>query len=246
MSDPSLIAQLQRWARDIPHYPALRDRGPDGQSWETLSWLAYWERVQALARGLLSLGLEPGDCVALVGDNRSAWVLSELAIMCCGGIPAPIYTTNTAEQVGFILEHSQCTIAIGDGEEQLQKLQTAQGLADTRLQHLLSFEEPSLKGAQSLSSLIEAAGEGHRDLLQERIESLDPDRTALLIYTSGTTGTPKAVQLGKATLHRSLEFLPDPGDTQEGRRTHLREVVLQLLEVGAEVDRPAEVEVHKA
>lgn len=95
---PTLVHQLVRWARELPDEDALHDK--IGETWRPLTWAAYWRAVQETGQGLLALGHQPGECVALIGANRADWVICQMAIMAIGGVPAPIYTTCTAEQVG--------------------------------------------------------------------------------------------------------------------------------------------------
>ena len=136
----SLVGRIRHWAQTTPDAPALHEKRAG--RWQSLSWAQYWGRVQSLGRGLVALGHEPGECVAIVGGNRPEWVQCQFAIQACRGIPAPIYTTNTAAQSGYIVSHSRARILITDGEAQVKKLLSAE--ADgvfPRLEHVSRSHE---------------------------------------------------------------------------------------------------------
>ena len=111
----SLVHQLARNAAQFGNEPAIHGKGPGG-SWKSLSWGEYWLAAREIAKGLIALGHQPGECVAIVGANRPEWVLCQFGIMAAKGIPAPSYPTNTVEQVAHILKNSESRIAIGDSK----------------------------------------------------------------------------------------------------------------------------------
>ena len=95
----TLPGQIARLALERPDRKALIEMGPDG-GWVSTSWGEYWQTVRDLAKGLISLGMQSGDGVALVGNNRRDWVISQMGISAATGVPAPIYVTNTVDQDG--------------------------------------------------------------------------------------------------------------------------------------------------
>ena len=201
----TLVHRLQGWAERTPDLAAIRGKR-DGE-WVAHTWREYWEAVQETARGLMELGHEEGECVAIVGDNSPEWVIAQFGIMAARGVPAPIYTTNTDEQTAYIVTHARAKIAFCDGarlEKYLRCLESGQmkvdhivtlsdvGASDPRVMSLEALRERGRK-AKSLP-----ARGGPRDsqaALEERLDAITTDETALLIYTSGTTGVPKAVTL---------------------------------------------------
>lgn len=190
----SLVHRVADWAAEKPDAKALLAKVAG--EWRSWTWADYHADLRAVAKGLMVRGHQPGECVALLGDNRAEWVLCELGIMAARGIPAPIYTTNTDEQTRFIVDHSEARVVICDKQEQLEKLLRCLP-AGGRVTTLVTMDDLPNADARviSLSTLMEE-GRAARDApLDARIDAITDTETALLIYTSGTTGTPKAVQL---------------------------------------------------
>lgn len=192
-STDTLILRLMGWAKSKPQTSAIHGRRPDG-SWRTYSWREYLQAVRETAKGLIALGLEPGECVGLVGNNSPEWVIAQFGIMAARGIPAPIYTTNTPEQVAYILGHSRCKIAICDNDEQLGKYTAARERDEVKIEKVVTLEAIS-GGDYTLASLRALGAQQDDAELEARLAAIEPRETCLLIYTSGTTGVPKAVQL---------------------------------------------------
>jgi len=218
----TLVHRLAEWAERQPDAPAIHEKKVDG-SWRTYTWAEYWSAVRDTAKGLIALGHEVGECVALVGGSRCGWVISQFAIQAARGVPAPIYTNNTVEQTAYIAQHARTKIAIADTTEQLGKYQAGieQGLMSA--EHLILMDEPA-DGDDRVMSLeqLQALGRGQGDAeLEKRIREITTDETALLIYTSGTTGVPKGVQLShlnmtsmtEGLLERFPVFRPETPDT---------------------------------
>ncbi|MCO4764289.1 MAG: long-chain fatty acid--CoA ligase [Myxococcales bacterium] len=199
----TLVHQIAHWATHEPDRTALR--GSDGA---TFTWAQYWQAIRRTAKGFIALGLEPGQCVAIIGNNRPEWVITQFGIMAAGGIPAPIYATNTTEQVAYIVRHSKSKIVTCDGAAQLARYNSAaeQGLID--IDHKVVWDDVTDTAAtddntQTLDALM-TSGDAIADAdLDARIDALDPDIAALLIYTSGTTGVPKGAELS----HRGMTFI---------------------------------------
>ncbi|MBX3274003.1 MAG: long-chain fatty acid--CoA ligase [Sandaracinaceae bacterium] len=191
----TLVDQLAGWAAKRPDRQAIATK-VDG-AWKTHTWSEYWTAVRETAKGLIALGHEVGECVAIVGDNRSEWVICQFGIMAARGVPAPIYTTNTEEQTAYIVSHSRAKIAICDGAAQLAKYLTCleKGLMSVDKIVTMDALESKDERVMSLEALRALGREQDDAALEERLAALTEDETALLIYTSGTTGVPKAVTL---------------------------------------------------
>ena len=188
----TLFRQLDDHAARQPQRLALRIR--DGAAWRTWSWAEYRDDVVAVAKGLVALGHQPGDCVAIVGPNRPEWVICQLAVMAIGGIPAPIYVTSTAEQVGQILANAQPRLAIASSAEDLARYRAGPGGAALTIVWIGAGPVPEGVAGEVLTlAMVKARG---ADVGTERLEAARgeaTDATSLLIYTSGTTGIPKGV-----------------------------------------------------
>ena len=192
----TLVGCIEHWAKEVPDRPALYGRSASGE-WTNRSWKQYWADVRAVGKALIELGVEPGDCVGIVGANRPEWVLAEFGMIACGSIPAPIYTTNTVDQVAFILAHSQCTVAFCDDQEQLDKYLACRDREDVKVTTIVTMDaiKSDDEGVITFDSLLEKGRACKDEPLDARLDDLKEDQTALLIYTSGTTGVPKAVQI---------------------------------------------------
>jgi long-subunit acyl-CoA synthetase (AMP-forming) len=162
--------------------------------------------VRRTARGLMALGVKPGDAVAIVGPNRPEWVLADLGAIAAGAIPAPIYPTLTAEQAGYIAGHSGAKVAVVHDQAQLDKLRQQR----PSMQFVVMEGAPT--DALTFEQLLARAGETPEAALEERLAALKPRGLATLIYTSGTTGPPKAVMLS----HENLLFAARTGQRLAG------------------------------
>ncbi|HEX9578063.1 MAG TPA: AMP-dependent synthetase/ligase [Myxococcales bacterium] len=160
------------------------------------TWSEAAQLVRRTARALLALGVKPGESVSIAGPNRPEWILADLGAMAAGAVPAPIYPTLTAEQAGYVAEHSGAKVAIVQNDAQLQKLRSRR----PSMQFLVI--EGAASSAMSWDQLLARAGETPESALDERLAALQPRGLATLIYTSGTTGPPKAVMLS----HENLLF----------------------------------------
>ena len=200
----TLPRQIARLAVERPERKALLEMDPDGD-WVSTSWSEYWQAVHDLAKGLISLGVQSGDSVALIGNNRRDWVISQMGISAATGVPAPIYATNTVEQVAYIVNHCRARIAICDNQEQLHKYLAALDRGLIELDHIITMDEINSEHAlvTSLADLIVRGGQQPDDEIDRRMAAVEADDLALLVYTSGTTGVPK----GAMCTHRGIDAI---------------------------------------
>jgi long-chain acyl-CoA synthetase len=193
-------------------------------AWQPISSEAVYGMVRALAEVLQGWGVAKGDRVAILSENRWEWAIADFAVLAIGGVDVPLYATNTAEQVGYMLRDSGSKVAIVSTAEQLAKVQAAGELP--QLQQVIVMQAGEEGDAESLPKLLagakakEARDAGFDALLKQA----DPDDLCTVIYTSGTTGEPKGVELthgnlasninpsmerlGTSKSDRMLEFLP--------------------------------------
>ncbi len=200
----TLPGRLARLAAERPNRKALMEMGPDGE-WLSTTWGEYGQAVRSLAKGLISLGVQPGDGVALIGNNRRDWVISQMGISAAAAVPAPIYATNTIDQVAYIVQHCRAKVAICDSQAQLDKYLAAldRGLID--IDHIITMDAID-SGRAMVTSLADVIARGSvepDDELERRTAAVAPDDLALLIYTSGTTGVPK----GAMCTHRGIDAM---------------------------------------
>ncbi len=201
----SLPAMFLEQAESMGQNPFLWARRA-GQ-WQSMSWQEVAGEVLALAAGLRVLGLEPGDRVALISENRPEWVIADLAIMAAGGVTVPAYTTNTVADHLHILDNSGARLAIVSTRQLAERVLTAATRAD-RQPGVIAMEPPPLSQSAGVDmhswSVVTATGRD-ADLdssIRQTVAALARDATACLIYTSGTGGVPKGVMLSHgAILH---------------------------------------------
>lgn len=180
--------------------------------WESIPWRTYADNVRALANGLLSLDIRPGDCVGLIGENRPEWLYCDLAIQATGGVSAAIYATNSPEQCEYVLAHGEARFYFVEDDEQLDKFFHI----EERVPHvthvfvmnpegLRDVDDPKVFSLADLARWGREYAAEHPDALDERLDTAEPDDVALLIYTSGTTGPPKGAML----THRNVLWTAD-------------------------------------
>ena len=180
--------------------------------YKPLSWGDTAARVTPLARGLLALGVKPGDRVMLVSENRPAWLVSEIAIMSVGAITVPAYTTNTEDDHLHILRDSGAKGAIVSDRRLSEKLLPAAHKARDA-EFVIAMDLPDL--AQELSvkvmhldDVLDYGREGHQNIV-EMARQWTPQDTACIIYTSGTGGAPKGVMLSHRNILTNCEGARD-------------------------------------
>jgi len=168
-----------------------------GGVWQALSWQAMSDNVRNIAKGLLTLGLQAGDRVALLAHSRAEWVQCDLGIMAAAGITVPVYPSLLPEQVAYILHNAEATLACVDTPAQLEKLLQVRAELPA-LRHIVLMEgqpphaDPGIVSLQELMTQG-AAAPPHTAQLDERLRGLTPDHEATYVYTSGTIGLPKGV-----------------------------------------------------
>ena len=166
---------------------ALRQR-TEGR-WTDVSYPTLARSARDIARGLIALGIEPGDHVSILANTRPEWTVADMAVFCAGAVVVPIYHTNSPEECQYVLAHSGARAVFCENAAQLAKVQ---GVRDEcpALREVILLEGRA-DGAMTLDDL-RARGEAIPEAtVDERVAAVSPDDVATLIYTSGTTGPPK-------------------------------------------------------
>ena len=180
--------------------------------WQSLSWRELGEITREVGMGLIELGLEPGERVSILGNNQQEWLISDLGVLCAGGVSSGIYPTDAASQVEYLLRDSDSVYLFVEDEEQLDKALEVRGSLP-RLRKIIVWDMEGLRDLDdeqviSLKRLRETGRERSVRLgpaaaaaeWQARIDVRQANELAILIYTSGTTGRPKGVMLS----HRNI------------------------------------------
>ena len=180
--------------------PAIRFK--KGGAWTDVTWREFAARVEEVGSGLMDLGVAPRGTVAILSGNRPEWLYIDVGAQAANVIDVPIYPTNTAEQVQYILEDSGAEIVFCENRLQLEKVLSIKGtLPKLRLAVVV---EPWESKDPFVTDLMDVMARGRKALdraaLEARWKAIDPESVATLIYTSGTTGNPKGVML----CHRNL------------------------------------------
>ncbi len=164
-------------------------------NWEETTWQDYYDQVRTTARAFMAMGLQEGNSISILGNNRPQWFISNMAAIFAGGIPGGIYATNSPEQCRYIARHSQAAIAVVENEEQLAKFkQIRQELPDLKAIVMMTGtdEDDQIFFWKDLPMIAEKISD---EALDKRMTIQKPDDCCSLIYTSGTTGNPKGVML---------------------------------------------------
>jgi long-chain acyl-CoA synthetase len=184
--------------------------------WQPTTWKTYVEQVRTVARALIALGLPRGGKVTILGFNRPEWVIFDHAAMLAGGVPAGIYTTCSAEEVQYIVHHSESHVALVENADQLAKIKAKRGELPV-LKWIVTMRGATATGGDVLTwDELCAKGESVPEAeLDKRIAAIAGDQLATLIYTSGTTGPPKGVMLSHENLAWTARLLADVGGRSE-------------------------------
>lgn len=194
-SDINPFDLLDNRAKRDPEGAMIEYKGDDG-TWHPYSAQVFRDMVIDLAKGLVGLGVNKGDSVAIVSRTRWEWTALDMAIMSIGALTVPVYETNSASQVSWIFNDSKVTLAIAEDDGQRDKIESVRDEVPT-LRNVFVIEAGGLNA-------IKTYGESVTDAeFWEYKEASHGDDRATIVYTSGSTGTPKGVEL----THRNFAFL---------------------------------------
>jgi long-chain acyl-CoA synthetase len=171
-------------------------RWREGEEWRDHTFAEVSEIVDEIALGLVGLGLEPGDRVALLANTRPDWTYSSLAISRAGAVVVPIYPTNSPGECEWVAGNSDSRIVICEDRAQADKIaQVRDRLVDLEHVIVIEPEADTSKNEISIEGLRERGRGGDRAELERRCDAVSPQDPYTIIYTSGTTGPPKGVVL---------------------------------------------------
>jgi len=175
--------------------------------WHDISWNEYYRRARCIGAALVSMGLEKGQCVSIIGDNCPEWVIIDMGVQCVGGVAVGVYSTNAWPQVEYVIDHSESMFFFVENEEQLDKwLHFRDNVPNLKkvivwdLEGLREFSDPMVMTFDQILELGAKVAEDHPDLFENRVDGMVPEDLAVLIYTSGTTGPPKGAMLTHANV----------------------------------------------
>jgi long-chain acyl-CoA synthetase len=184
-----------------------------GGEWRELVRADAARTVDELANGLLALGIRKGEAFALLGRTTLEWALFDFALGLVGAVGAPVYSSSSARDVHYVLEHSEAVGVLVEDEEQLAKVAGFGG-------HVITFA-----GLDELRARGRAWAAEHPGELDARADSIDEDDLFTFIYTSGTTGPPKACMIR----HRNYYAMVQKSDEMEDKLLEPGDVMLLYL-----------------
>ncbi len=170
---------------------ALRYR--EAGSWKEITYRELTRSARAIAKGLIALGIEPGERISILGNTRPEWTIADAGSFCAATVVAPIYHTNSPEECEYVLRHSEARAVFCEDEEQVAKIEQIRERIPA-LEHVIAFHEVGGR-AISMQELIERGAGVPEQQVDERVAAVKPEDMASLVYTSGTTGPPKACVL---------------------------------------------------
>ncbi|HEU5400442.1 MAG TPA: long-chain fatty acid--CoA ligase [Terriglobales bacterium] len=205
---------------------AIIERGSDrimltreASGWQNIGARDLYKYAVGVGKALQSWGVQRGDRVAILSENRPEWAIADFATLLVGACVVPIYATLTADQCLYVLRHSGARVVFCSTAAQMEKVQSIQ--AQTAVEHIVLMDAQSQSPVKSHDmQKIAMTGPDERDLVFDAAaHTVSPADLCTIIYTSGTTGTPKGVMLTHGNLAANLdcsleafEFVPDAGD----------------------------------
>jgi long-chain acyl-CoA synthetase len=187
----------------------------DGHAWRSTTWGRFYEQATRVAAGLQALELKPGDRVAILGPTQEPWAVYDMGSQLAGLVSLGIYPKQAAEQIRYIVDHSDARVVFVDGDDEIEQvLEALQGL--DKVLAIVPWSEEQFQRFKDRDDRITSPADFDKDgldddAIDEIQQGLDPEETAILVYTSGTTGPPKGAMISHrnilAVLERASDFL---------------------------------------
>lgn len=191
----TLISLFEQAIQDYGNKPALAHK-PKGGTYQDISYTEFGESVDVFSKGLNALGVQKGDRVAILSENRPEWAITDFGILKIGAVNVPMFSTLTAAQVGYILKDSGAKVICVSTKDQLKKVISIRDEVPS-LEHVIIYNELDDEVPADVSQFVDICSKGSET--DSSIETvIDENDLATIIYTSGTTGNPKGVMLTHA------------------------------------------------
>jgi long-chain acyl-CoA synthetase len=198
----TLPKHLRRQYRDHPERVAMRDK--DRGIWQRYTWRECYEKVRYCCLGLISLGLEPGEAIAVLGENKPEWYWAEMAVQCARGTAVGIFADCTPSEVQYYVVNSDSRFIVVHDQEQVDKVLAIKDQIPLIKKviywdpkGLWSYKEPLLMSFEEVLQLGRDYEKSHAETFEALIDAGKPEDIAVICYTSGTTGLPKGAMLSQ-------------------------------------------------
>jgi long-chain acyl-CoA synthetase len=176
-------------------------------SWRDISAREIEAQVYSVAARLKSWGIQKGDRIALLSENRPEWQIADFAGLLIGAVDVPIYATLLPEQIAYLIKNSQARVIFVSTREQLEKILSLTKSGEVSLEHIVVMDsEAAQPPAIAFQALLTPASNHEQAVIESSARSIKPDDLATIIYTSGTTGTPKGAMLSHGNIASNLRF----------------------------------------
>lgn len=224
---------------DIPYFQLANYPSKDmfvtkeNGNWNGLSTEKFLDEAMLFSRGLMGLGIQKGDTIALVSNNRYEWNIMDIAIQQIGAIVVPLYPTISESDYNYILNDASIKICIVSSEELATKIKHIEATVPS-LKHLFTFD--TVSGFDHWTTILKTSENCSDEIVNELMQSVKSDDLATIIYTSGTTGNPKGVMLSHANIISTVLSCVDPIPVENGSKVlsflpicHIYERMLHYL-----------------
>jgi long-chain acyl-CoA synthetase len=207
MEENTIIRLLIERVKRHPRRIAIREKRYG--IWIPITWMELWEKVSAFANFLISRGLNQGDCVIIIGDNKPEWLITELGTLAAGGVVSGIYADSLPEEAKYLIDSSNARFVVAGDQEQVDKLLKIWDDISDQVKGIIIWDSHGMshyyREYPFLIRLEDSIEEGGRGIgvPDGEIVPSHPDQVAMMLTTSGTTSKPKLALL----THRNLIFL---------------------------------------
>ena len=228
LGNTSFPRLVQKHAQTIANEPALREKNLG--IWQSLTWAEVQLEVADVAAALAQKGLQRGQHIALVGENRPRLYITMIAAQAIGAIPVPMYQDAVAQEMVFVFQNAEITFAVVEDQEQTDKMLEVR-LAWPALKTIIFDDDRGMRnyllpGVSSYDELLKVGRQfnaANPGWYEAELTKGSPEDTAAMFYTSGTTGNPKGV----IHTHRNLISMSSVASQMEGL-THKENVLAYL------------------
>lgn len=195
-----------RRLHENPRQVVIERKSYLGNFWQKVTAQAFADDIYAVARGLITLGIEPGDSISIMAHTSYEWSLLDFAILSVGAVTVPIYETSSAEQIEWVISDAGVKMVFTESTSQGELVRTIAKKNNWDVKVYVLAQE-------GISEVTHAGRDGDNDLVDQRLDQVNLESLATIIYTSGTTGRPKGVELTHGNIVRlvlnGLEWMPE-------------------------------------